>query len=246
MPELPKRSEIKKGMKVFVELKQDQGSGKLTEGIVKDILTPGDHHPYGIMVELDDGGLGRVKTLFENNVVESKKNTSETKTDVNIPKDEDTWNEFKSTFRLDLKRFENGDKKKVQSKDVEKEIPVTISAMANKEGGTLFIGIDDNGKILGLEKDYDLLQKPNDDKLQRMIWQTIQNYINNISYVSKLEMSLITKESKKICIIKIPPSDEPIFVHENHTQESYVRIGSKSEKFTPVEFMKYCKTRFKD
>ncbi len=166
--------------------------------------------------------------------------------DTPIPKDEDEWNEFKSTFRVDYDRFSKGDGKKVHHKDVEKEIPITVSAMANKEGGTLFVGVDDDGNMLGLENDYDLLKNPNDDKFQRIVWQTIQKYIGNKPYVSKLNISLIEKNLKKICVITIPPADEPIVVHDNNTQESYVRIGPKSEKFAPLEFMKYCKKRFDD
>ena len=64
MNELPNRAQIKKGMKVSVELKKHQGTGKLTEGIVKKFLTSGNFHPYGIKVELENGKTGRVKKLF--------------------------------------------------------------------------------------------------------------------------------------------------------------------------------------
>ena len=67
-----------------------------------------------------------------------------------------------------------------------------------------------------------------------------------MTFVSKLEMTVLEKNSKKICFIKIPKSTEPIFVNDNNNQESYVRVGSRSEKFSPQEFMKYCKTRFEN
>jgi len=347
MTELPNKNQIKKGMKVSIELKKDQGTGKLSEGIVEKFLTSSNSHPYGIKVQLENGETGRVKKLFtgtstvnpsitpfdifkiigkynnkediqyilsdfnlpysknkdelldlifqnktilkkaakeminelykdelvkvckkcnfnskgnvdelrerimnglfsihETNSSSQAESKTRIKSDISIPKDEDTWNEFKSTYQLDLNRLEKGDGKKTLNKAVEKEIPVTISAMANKEGGILFIGVDDDGKILGLENDYELLKNPNDDKFLRTIWQIIKNFIKNITYVSKLDISLVDIESKKICIIKIPPADEPIFVHDNNTQESYVRMGSRSEKFNPSEFLKHCKTRF--
>ena len=59
-----KRSNIKTGLKVAIVLKKDQRSGKLTEGIVKDISTNSAHHPHGIKVRLMDGQVGRVKTVF--------------------------------------------------------------------------------------------------------------------------------------------------------------------------------------
>ena len=58
------RCNIKLGLHVKIILKQDQKSGKLTEGIVKDILTNSPTHPHGIKVRLKDGRVGRVATLM--------------------------------------------------------------------------------------------------------------------------------------------------------------------------------------
>ena len=57
------RSRIKPGMTVLIVLKQDQRTGKLTKGIVKDILTKSPNHPHGIKVRLMDGQVGRVKEI---------------------------------------------------------------------------------------------------------------------------------------------------------------------------------------
>ena len=58
-----KRSNIKPGLTVLIVLKQDQRTGKLTKGIVKDILTKSPNHPHGIKVRLVDGQVGRVKEI---------------------------------------------------------------------------------------------------------------------------------------------------------------------------------------
>jgi uncharacterized repeat protein (TIGR03833 family) len=60
-----KRSNIKPGITVHIVLKQDQRTGKLTKGIVKDILTKSPKHPHGIKVRLQDGRVGRVKEIVE-------------------------------------------------------------------------------------------------------------------------------------------------------------------------------------
>ncbi len=57
------RLNIKQGLKVKIVLKQDQKSGKLTEGVVKDILTKSPSHPHGIKVRLTSGDVGRVKEI---------------------------------------------------------------------------------------------------------------------------------------------------------------------------------------
>ena len=58
------RSDIKTGTRVQVVQKQDQRTGKLTEGIVKNILTKSSTHPHGIKVRLATGVVGRVKRVF--------------------------------------------------------------------------------------------------------------------------------------------------------------------------------------
>ncbi|MDM8534862.1 YwbE family protein [Clostridiaceae bacterium HSG29] len=63
-----KRENIKIGSKVMVVQKQDQRSGKLTEGIVQKLLTKSSNHHHGIKVMLQDGIVGRVKEILINKV----------------------------------------------------------------------------------------------------------------------------------------------------------------------------------
>lgn len=58
------RKNIQSGKRVSIVLKQDQSSGSLTEGIVRDILTSSSSHPHGIKVRLMSGEVGRVKEVF--------------------------------------------------------------------------------------------------------------------------------------------------------------------------------------
>ena len=57
------RANIRPGMTVLIVLKQDQRTGKLTRGIVRDILTKSSNHPHGIKVRLESGEVGRVKEI---------------------------------------------------------------------------------------------------------------------------------------------------------------------------------------
>jgi len=57
------RADIKIGARVRIVLKSDQQTGKLTEGVVKDILTNSPTHPHGIKVRLESGAVGRVKEI---------------------------------------------------------------------------------------------------------------------------------------------------------------------------------------
>lgn len=63
MTDNTKRSALQSGLRVSIALKQDQRSGRLTTGIVRDILTKSSTHPYGIKVRLENGLVGRVKIV---------------------------------------------------------------------------------------------------------------------------------------------------------------------------------------
>jgi uncharacterized repeat protein (TIGR03833 family) len=58
------RENISKGLRVAVVKKEDQRTGKLTEGIVQDILTSSSSHPHGIKVRLESGEVGRVQEIL--------------------------------------------------------------------------------------------------------------------------------------------------------------------------------------
>jgi uncharacterized repeat protein (TIGR03833 family) len=60
-----RRENIKPGLRVKIVLKEDQRTGKLTEGIVKDLLTNSSLHPHGIKVRLESGQVGRVQEILE-------------------------------------------------------------------------------------------------------------------------------------------------------------------------------------
>ncbi|KHE71756.1 YwbE family protein [Halobacillus sp. BBL2006] len=60
-----KRKDIAPGLEVDIVLKKDQRTGKLTNGVVKDILTKSPSHPHGIKVRLEDGQVGRVKNVHK-------------------------------------------------------------------------------------------------------------------------------------------------------------------------------------
>ncbi len=57
------RSDVKPGAEVSIVLKKDQRTGKLTDGIVKDLLTKSSFHPHGIKVRLESGDVGRVQVI---------------------------------------------------------------------------------------------------------------------------------------------------------------------------------------
>jgi uncharacterized repeat protein (TIGR03833 family) len=58
------RKDVRPGLTVDIVLKQDQRTGRLTRGVVKDVLTKSSSHPHGIKVKLETGEVGRVKEII--------------------------------------------------------------------------------------------------------------------------------------------------------------------------------------
>ena len=290
MTDVPSRDQIKPGTKVGIETKEDQGSGKISIGIVKNILTSSNTHPHGIKVELVDGQVGRVKELFlgtgkvikkesrENDgefttitseitgpgdldyetstkIIIDPENTAKELDNTSIPKNEDGYTEFKSTFQYDLKeeilrrdgKIEAADARKNNSKklrsEIQKEISLTIAAFANQDSGRLFIGVNDDSSVLGLGRD---LKECGGtiDKLQLTIVDSLKNLLKDSSFISKLKFEFVPSDDKQYLVISVPAATRAIIVHYENNEEMYVRMQNRSEKFSVGEFLKYCKDRF--
>jgi uncharacterized repeat protein (TIGR03833 family) len=59
-----RRADIQPGIEVLVELTEDKRTGRLTEGVVKEVLTTSPNHPHGIKVMLENGLIGRIKQII--------------------------------------------------------------------------------------------------------------------------------------------------------------------------------------
>ncbi len=62
------RKDVRPGLTVAIVVKQDQRTGRLTRGVVKDVLTRSPHHPLGIKVRLETGEVGRVKEVVNEGI----------------------------------------------------------------------------------------------------------------------------------------------------------------------------------
>jgi len=109
----------------------------------------------------------------------------------------------------------------------------------NAQGGTLYIGIDDSGKISGLEEDYKLLEKPNSDKFRLVIKNSLESYLKNKVIFDYINLNFPKIAEKEICIIKVSASPVPIFVRDGDKQECYVRVDNESKPYSYDEFIEY-------
>jgi len=128
--------------------------------------------------------------------------------------------EIKSTLRFDL--GENNVNKKL-----EYVIAKTISAFLNTEGGTLIIGVDDDGNILGLEKDFKTLSKQDKDGFELHLRQVIKKYLGE-NFEKYIKITFPKVDEKEICVVKILKSGKPVFVQYEGDEQFFVRNGNSS------------------
>lgn len=103
----------------------------------------------------------------------------------------------------------------------------TIVAFLNSDGGDLKIGIDDDGTVLGLEKDYSKLKNPTDDKFRLLINELISSYIGDV-YHEFCRISFDERTYKKICIITVMRSDIPAYLYKNKKTLFYIRRDNRT------------------
>ena len=128
--------------------------------------------------------------------------------------------EIKSTLRFDIR--EN-----TLNKKLEYVIAKTISAFLNTDGGTLIIGVDDDGNILGLEKDFQTLQKQNVDGFELHFRQVIKKYLGE-NFEKYIKIIFPKVDEKEICVVKILKSGKPVFVKYEGNEQFFVRNGNAS------------------
>lgn len=138
--------------------------------------------------------------------------------------------EFKQTLRWDIKQCN-------VNKELEGVIMKTIAAFANALGGTLLIGVADNGGISGLDNDYKALTGGNRDKFELHLKTLIINTFGEAFAATKVKLSLPQIDEKEICRVEILPADKPIDIKladkGGAAQDRlYVRNGNSTREMT--------------
>lgn len=128
--------------------------------------------------------------------------------------------EIKSTLRFDIKEG-------IVNKKLEYIVAKTISAFLNTDGGTLIIGVDDDGNTLGLEKDIQTLTKQNIDGFELHLRQVIKKYLGDF-FEKYIKVTFPKVDDKEICLIQISKSGKPVFISSEGTESFFVRNGNSS------------------
>jgi hypothetical protein len=150
--------------------------------------------------------------------------------------------EFKSSIRWDYK-LGNTNKK------LEEVVLKTVAAFANSNGGALLIGVDDSGKILGLENDYSWLLG-NKDEFELHLRNIVSKSFGIAFTANKLKVSFPTIESQEICRVEIQPSDKPIIIKGTDVngvpfEKLFIRNGNSSIELPTSQIVDFVKHKTK-
>ena len=143
--------------------------------------------------------------------------------------------EFKSSIRYDYLR-------KITNRDLEMVIAKTIVGFMNTKGGKLILGVDDDGNILGLEKDFKTIKHKNRDGYEREIFRIISTQLGHEACFSN-HISFYVVDELEICVIDVEPSKEPVYVSDGTSTTFYVRTGNATYPLTVKETVDYLKTQ---
>lgn len=141
--------------------------------------------------------------------------------------------EFKQTLSLDIK-------KNTKEAYIEKSVLKTVVAFFNTKGGTLLIGIGDNGDIFGIQEEIMKFHKNNDDKFLLHFKNLIKDKIGEKFYPF-IDYNIITIDSKKVLYVECKASTLPCFYEE---KEFYIRTNPATDMLEGTKLVEYIKIHF--
>ncbi len=180
---------------------------------------------------------------FLKNITEITPRDEEISVEDIIINGENSLVEFKSSLRWDLKQGEI-------SKQIEYATLKTLAAFNNTDGGTLLIGINDEGETIGLEHDYDSLDKSDSDGFELHLRGLVKQAFGIEFAARSLGIKFCKIDDKEICVADVKRGDFPVYIEEVSKnglkqQKFYVRAGNSSQDVPGLkEINDYIKNRF--
>jgi hypothetical protein len=145
--------------------------------------------------------------------------------------------EFKSSLRWDIQ--ENR-----VNKEIERIIVKTVAGFLNsQDGGTLLIGVDNDGRVVGLEQDYQTLKVQNRDGFELHLRQLLCRDLGESSN-SFISVSFHEIDGCDVCQVTVEPSNYPVYVEDGNEAKFFLRIGNATRALPVSEAVRYVQTRW--
>jgi len=146
--------------------------------------------------------------------------------------------EFKSTFRWDIEQSRT-------NRQLEGVVLKSLAGFLNSSlGGTLLIGVADDGDIIGLENDFQTLKKQNEDGFEQAIMTAIAANLG-ADLCSHVSILFHVIGNQTICRLIVSPSSRPVFVNQGNIPKLYVRTGGATRDLNIQEALEFAPIRWK-
>jgi len=260
-----KKDNIIIGMRVIVNPQNDRTRQQLVNGSVSEILTKSDTHSHGILVKLDDGTIGRVKSISANHKPQNNSSKNSDKPAITlsdlIREGENQFVEFKSSIlwskfknKEEIEKSKSYELKKYGQNASKFIIAKSLCGFLNSEGGTLIIGVkevkeSDEVEIIGVESEYSKLKDKTQDGYRRMVLdEIIKPYLPSQvfnHFNEYLSFCFEEIDGKLVFGIIVKPSDVRVFVKISNEDIFFVRIDASTRQVAGPDMVDYCARRFK-
>ena len=210
-----------------------------------------ESHSHGIMVNLEGGQTGRVKRI---GVAMESISTVRGFVDlhkIEIPMIEGKENEFKETFQYDRRMASHiGNERATDSMKYNGpvELAKAICSLGNSySGGFVFLGVADDGNIVGLEEDKKLGNFADyEDKFANHMRDKVESLlVDKAFFAAKIQMVFRIVDSRTICIMQVLPANKPLYVKIKNRDEFYARgPTARAQHMTGDDLIRYILGRF--
>jgi len=155
-----------------------------------------------------------------------------------IRQGEGPYLEFKSTLRWDMAESRI-------NRSLEGVILKTLAGFLNSHvGGTLLIGVADNGEIIGLEKDFQTLKKPDQDGFEQAVMTAISANLG-ADLCAFVHVLFHVIDDRHVCRLIVSPANRPVFIDQGNAQKFYVRTGGATRDLNIKEALDFIGGRWK-
>ncbi len=146
--------------------------------------------------------------------------------------------EFKASLQWDYRQEK-------RNKDLYEPVMKNLAAFMNTVGGTVLIGVADDGQVLGLEPDYQTLGKKDSDGFEN-VFNMAFNTMIGAEYRHFVDVSFPVIEGKEICLAAARQAPEPVFLTYKNEERFYIRTGNTSQWLTVSKAARYIHTHFSE
>ena len=129
------------------------------------------------------------------------------------------------------------------NKGLHQPVMKTLVAFMNSSGGFLLVGVDDEGKVLGLDHDLQTLRRPTVDAFETAFNMAFNKMIG-VEFRQFVDITFPELDEKPICILRVRPSTHPAFLQEKSNEKFYIRAGNASQSLTISQANRYIQRRF--